>query len=69
MAKLGASLEGGRGLRNDDILILKGFEVNSLLVGQESRIIDTVRMAYYDIEVSLEFISSACESLSAGVQE
>jgi 2,3-diaminopropionate biosynthesis protein SbnB len=33
-------------LRNDDILILKGSEVNSLLAGQEPRVIDTVRMAY-----------------------
>jgi ornithine cyclodeaminase len=33
-------------LRNDDILILKGSEVNSLLAGQELRIIETVRKAY-----------------------
>jgi len=38
--------KGGRGLRNDDILILKGSEVNSLLAGQEVGLIDTVRMAY-----------------------
>jgi N-[(2S)-2-amino-2-carboxyethyl]-L-glutamate dehydrogenase len=33
-------------LRKDDILILKGSEVNSLLAGQELKLIDTVRMAY-----------------------
>jgi 2,3-diaminopropionate biosynthesis protein SbnB len=33
-------------MRNDDILILKGSEINSLLTGQELRIIDVVRMAY-----------------------
>jgi ornithine cyclodeaminase len=33
-------------LRNDDILILKGAEINSLLAGQESMVIDTIRMAY-----------------------
>jgi len=38
--------EGGRGLRNGDILILKGSEVNSLLTGQESRMIEMVRIAY-----------------------
>jgi N-[(2S)-2-amino-2-carboxyethyl]-L-glutamate dehydrogenase len=33
-------------VHNDDILILKGSEVNSLLAGQELKLIDTVRMAY-----------------------
>jgi len=33
-------------LRNDEILILKGSEVNSLLAGQELNLIDTVRKAY-----------------------
>ena len=33
-------------MRNNDILILKGYEVNSLLAGQELRVIDTVRRAY-----------------------
>jgi len=33
-------------VRNDDILILKGSEVNSLLTGEELKLIDTVRMAY-----------------------
>src|SRR6266511_5351816 len=33
-------------MRNDDILILKGSEINSLLAGQELRVIDIVRMAY-----------------------
>src|SRR5262245_13689404 len=46
MARRGAILQGGRRMRNDDILILKGSEVNSLLAGQELKLIDTVRMAY-----------------------
>ena len=33
-------------MRNDDILILKGSEIKSLLAGQELRVIDIVRMAY-----------------------
>lgn len=33
-------------MRNDEILILKGSEVNSLLAGQELNLIDTVRKAY-----------------------
>ena len=33
-------------MRNYDILILKGSEINSLLAGQELRVIDIVRMAY-----------------------
>jgi ornithine cyclodeaminase len=33
-------------MRDDDILILKGSEINSLLAGQELRIIDIVRIAY-----------------------
>jgi N-[(2S)-2-amino-2-carboxyethyl]-L-glutamate dehydrogenase len=33
-------------MRNDDILILKGSEINSLLAGQELRTIDVVRKAY-----------------------
>jgi len=33
-------------LRNDDILILTGSEVDSLLAGQELKLIDTVRMVY-----------------------
>jgi 2,3-diaminopropionate biosynthesis protein SbnB len=33
-------------LHNDDILILKGSEVNSLLAGHEIRLIDTIRTAY-----------------------
>ena len=33
-------------MRNDDILILKGSEINSLLAGQELRMIDIVQMAY-----------------------
>jgi len=33
-------------VRNDDIFILKGAEVNSLLAGQELRLIDAVREAY-----------------------
>ena len=33
-------------MRNDDILILKGSEINSLLAGQELRMIDIVRGAY-----------------------
>jgi 2,3-diaminopropionate biosynthesis protein SbnB len=33
-------------LRNNDILVLKGSEVHSLLDGQELRVIDTIRMAY-----------------------
>jgi 2,3-diaminopropionate biosynthesis protein SbnB len=43
---ISARTEGGRELRDDDILILKGSEVNLLLAGQELRLIDTVRMAY-----------------------
>ena len=33
-------------MRNDDILILKGSEVKTLLAGQELRLIETVRIAY-----------------------
>jgi N-[(2S)-2-amino-2-carboxyethyl]-L-glutamate dehydrogenase len=33
-------------LRNEDILILKGSEIYSLLAGQEFKLIDIVRMAY-----------------------
>src|SRR5215470_6778529 len=46
VARLDARNEGGKGLRNNDILILKGSEVNSLLAGQELRVIETVGRAY-----------------------
>jgi ornithine cyclodeaminase len=46
VAKPATRPEGGKRLRNNDILILKGSEVDSLLAGQELKLIDTVRMAY-----------------------